>query len=235
MCLTGRAGGHSGEGRRPGKQVSRWLVPSVPSRDLVAPNPWHGASVNSLYTTTNPVLPCPPPGFCGHTPSPKTAGKPDPRGQGAEVAAPAPCPAHHLAEDISWSVPGEPWGPGAASVGSFPTTGLPDPAIPGQGEPRWPWDNSGLRLPLLSARLPPVRNLRSGLWQNALFSHTHILKGYRPCVRNRQNIRSLVSLRTIIRFARGQVDTKNLSRPGLWMGLSPPLQLMKFSTRGYLS
>lgn len=71
--------------------------------------------------------------------------------------------------------------------------------------------------------------------QKALFSHTHILKGYRPCVRNRQNIRSLVSLRTIIRFARGQVDTKNLSRPGLWMGLSPPLKLMKFSTRGYLS
>lgn len=47
VCLTGKAGGHSGEGRRPGKQVSRWLVPSVPSRDLVAPSPWHGALVNS--------------------------------------------------------------------------------------------------------------------------------------------------------------------------------------------
>lgn len=89
-----------------------------------------------------------------------------------------------------------------------------------------------LPVPLLRAWLPPVRNSRSGMWQNALFSHTRILKGYRPCVRNRQNIRSLVSLRTIIRFARGQVDTKNLSGPGLWMGLSPPLKLMKFSTRG---
>ena len=88
---------------------------------------------------------------------------------------------------------------------------------------------------LLGVRLPPVRNVQSGTWPKALFSHTRILKGYRPCVCNRQNIGSLVSLRTIIRFARGQVDTKNLSRPGLWMGLSPPLKLMKFSTRGYLS
>ena len=88
---------------------------------------------------------------------------------------------------------------------------------------------------LLGVRLPPVRNVQLGTWPKALFSHTRILKGYRPCVRNRQNIGSLVSLRTIIRFARGQVDTKNLSRPGLWMGLSPPLKLMKFSTRGYLS
>ena len=107
--------------------------------------------------------------------------------------------------------------------------------VPALREPPWPLDNSRLLAALLRARLPPVRNLQSGMWQNALFSHTRILKGYRPCVRNRQNIRSLVSLRTIIRFARGQVDTKNLSRPGLWMGLSPPLKLMKFSTCGYLS
>lgn len=121
------------------------------------------------------------------------------------------------------------WAPSYQQVVSRPRP------VPGLREPPWPLDNSRLLVALLRGRLPPVRNFRSGMWQNVLFSHTRILKGYRPCVHNRQNIRSLVSLRTIIRFARGQVDTKNLSRPGLLMGLSPPLKLMKFSTRGYLS
>lgn len=132
--------------------------------------------------------------------------------------------------------PGQPWELRPCFPGLLPHhRPSPDGAHTWPREPPWPLGNSRLLLPLLRARLPPVRNVRSGMRQNALFSHTRILKGYRPCVRNRQNIRSLVSLRTIIRFARGQVDTKNLSRPGLWMGLSPPLKLMKFSTRGYLS
>lgn len=139
------------------------------------------------------------------------------------------------AEALPGLSPGGAGGRGAASVGSFPATGPLTRPVPGLRAPLWPLDNSMLPVPLLRAWLPPVRNSRSGMWQNALFSHTRILKGYRPCVCNRQNIRSLVSLRTIIRFARGQVDTKNLSRPGLWMGLSPPLKLMKFSTRGNLS
>lgn len=125
VYLTGKAGGHSGEGRCPGKQVSRWLVPSVPSRDLIAPSPWHGALVNSTQQPSQcspvplqgSVMPAPPP--------PKAAGKPGPTRQGAEVAAPAPFPAHHLAEDIPRPAPGQHWGPGTASVGSFPTTGLP--------------------------------------------------------------------------------------------------------------
>lgn len=131
--------------------------------------------------------------------------------------------------------PGGTGGQGSASLGPLPRRPSPDRSIPGLREPPWPLGNSRLLVALLRARLPPVRNLQSGMWQNALFSHTRILKGYRPCVRNRQNMRSLVSLRTIIRFARGQIDTKNLSRPGLWMGLRPPLKLMKFSTRGCLS
>lgn len=121
------------------------------------------------------------------------------------------------------------WAPFSPQVVSRPRP------VPGLREPPWPLENSRLLVALLRGRLPPVRNFRSEMWQNVLFSHTRILKGYRPCVHNRQNIRSLVSLRTIIRFARGQVDTKNLSRPGLLMGLSPPLKLMKFSTCGYLS
>lgn len=69
VYLTGKAGGHSGEGRCPGKQVSRWLVPSVPSRDLIAPSPWHGALVNSTQQPSQyspvplqgSVMPAPPP------------------------------------------------------------------------------------------------------------------------------------------------------------------------------
>ena len=41
------------------------------------------------------------------------------------------------------------------------------------------------------AQLPPDRNLWSGMWQKMLFSFAGVLKGYRPCVPNRQNMRSL--------------------------------------------
>lgn len=199
---------------------------------MAVPDSQNGAS---LYTTNKPALARSSPVSCGKGPS--GCWKARTHAEGCERGL-LLCPSHPTT--MLRPCPGLPQGGtggrAAASVGALPAAGLllirP---IPGLRKPLWPLDNSRLLVLLLRARLPPVRNLRSGIWQNALFSHTRILKGYRPCVCNRQNIRSLVSLRTIIRFARGQVDTKNLSRPGLWMGLSPPLKLMKFSTRGYLS
>lgn len=66
-------------------------------------------------------------------------------------------------------------------MGSFPAKGLLTQPVPGLRAPLWPLDNSMLLVLLLRAWLPPVRNSRSGMWQNAVFPHSYFKRLQTMC------------------------------------------------------